>query len=126
GIEKSGGDNLSLTPSCKDGRIDSLQNFMGYEHAYLGNLGMPGDSGGAVISHQDGRIIGVLQGGTKSGENGKYEQTFFIPIKYVWEKFVKNSVSNSSLSFASIDALEQMQIKIAEELKRRQNNDIQG
>ena len=46
-----------------------------------------GQSGGPVISREDGAVIGVFVGSeTKAGE--KFE--FMFPIRYFWEKFVKN------------------------------------
>ena len=90
------GNNLkTLNSTHYDGRICNQQSIprgsMYADVFGINSSGMPGNSGSAVFSKQDGRIIGVFTGAIGDGENDRestHRQNIFFPIKYFWSHFV--------------------------------------
>lgn len=93
---KLNGNNLkTLNSTCYDGKICNQQQLtrerMIADIFGIDSSGMPGNSGSAVISKQDGRIIGVFVGAIGNGKDDKqstHRQNIFFPIKYFWSHFI--------------------------------------
>ena len=94
--DRLNGNNLNiLNSTAYDGKICNQQSLpranMITDIYGLDSSGMPGNSGSAVISKEDGRIIGVFVGAIGNGDDDQkstHRQNIFFPIKYFWTHFV--------------------------------------
>lgn len=82
-----------LNPTHFEGRIGSsqLKKREGKDilHYYLDGRALHGDSGAAVISKVDGRMIGVFSGSLAPQTEGNLDElNLFFPHYYFWRNFV--------------------------------------
>lgn len=82
-----------LNPTHFEGRIGSsqLKKREGKDvlHYYLDGRALHGDSGAAVISKLDGRMIGVFSGSLAPNTEGNLDElNLFFPHYYFWRNFV--------------------------------------
>lgn len=63
--------------------IGELKNI---ERIYVDIKGVPGNSGGAIISKETGEVLGVYSGASIHRQQGvTHEMKFAMPIQYVWD-----------------------------------------
>ena len=82
-----------LNPTHFEGRIGSSQlkkrDNKDILHFYLDGRALHGDSGAAVISKRDGRLIGVFSGSLAPRTEGNLDElNLFFPHYYFWRNFV--------------------------------------
>lgn len=83
-------DNMeALNASVFHGAVSSVQIKGGIERVFVDMQAKAGSSGGPVISAETNEVIGVLCGSYIEGNIIKEELNYIIPIKYVWEEFLK-------------------------------------
>lgn len=89
----------TLNTSHFEGRISNRQivekRNRSFERNYIDSTALHGNSGGPVISKEDGRIVGVFAGSIRPDERSVDEFNFFHPIKYFWSHFVIKSKPDS-------------------------------
>lgn len=79
----------TLMHSDFPGTIASLNPKNGYDRIYLAMQGIQGCSGGCIISKTTNEVIGVFKGAEIIGTEHKEDYNYAIPIKYVWQEFIK-------------------------------------
>lgn len=82
----NGRDADSLAPTRYNGSVASIQTMPnGIQRVYIDSRGTHGNSGSGMYSHADGRLIGVFSGSIKPQDE---EINFFLPIEYLWDRFI--------------------------------------
>lgn len=82
-------DVLDLRTTITKGYIASIQNYGGYPALFLDADARHGNSGGPVISLQNGKVIGLLNGSKMGQKDDRDEMNFSRPVMCLKDYFYK-------------------------------------